>query len=99
LLLERALPGMIIQPFLVLVDKSKVAARDGIPMLFELVARTGADGARRVQTARYIGTDEDLASLDLVTEVSVAAEVAHLRGDVEEAAAEFERRLDAPFAT
>jgi hypothetical protein len=38
-----------------------------------------------------------LARLDLVTEVSVAEEVAMLRGDVEAAAAYFEARLDAPL--
>ena len=98
LLLEKTLPGVVIKPFLVLVDKSKTALVDNIPSLFELVHRTSADGARRLLTARYIGSPEQLAELDLVTEVDVSAEVAMLRDDVEEAAAIFESRLDAPLS-
>ncbi len=98
LLLEKVLPGVIIKPFLVLVDTSKVALLDNIPGLFELVSRTSPDGAVRLLTARYIGTREQLADLDLVTEVDVSAEVAMLRNDVEDAAALFESRLDAPLS-
>ena len=98
LLLEKVLPGVVIQPFLVLVDTSKIALLDNIPGLFELVSRTGSDGAVRLLTARYIGTREQLAELDLVTEVDVSAEVAMLRNDVEDAAALFESRLDAPLS-
>ena len=98
LLLEKTLPGVVIKPFLVLVDKSKTALVDNIPSLFELVHRTSADGTRRLLTARYIGSREQLADLDLVTEVDVSEEVAMLRGDVEEAAAKFESRLDAPLS-
>ena len=98
LLLEKVLPGVVIQPFLVLVDTSKVALLDNIPGLFELVSRAGSDGAVRLLTARYIGTREQLTELDLVTEVDVSAEVALLRNDVEAAAALFESRLDAPLS-
>jgi hypothetical protein len=98
LLLEKILPGVVIKPFLVLVDKSKTALVDNIPGLFELVHRASADGARRLLTARYIGSREQLADLDLVTEVDVSEEVAMLRDDVEEAAAKFESRLDAPLS-
>ena len=98
LLLEKTLPGVVIKPFLVLVDKSKTALVDNIPSLFELVHRTSADGGRRLLTARYIGSPEQLADLDIVTEVDVSAEVAMLRDDVEEAAAIFESRLDAPLS-
>jgi hypothetical protein len=51
-----------------------------------------------LQTARYIGGDEALAALDLLTEVDVSEEVALLRDEVEQAAAKFEARLDAPLA-
>src|SRR4051812_9691178 len=98
LLLEKVLPGVVIQPFLVLVDTSKVALLDNVPGLFELVSRTSSDGAIRLLTARYTGTREQLAELDLVTEVDVSAEVAMLRNDVEDAAALFESRLDAPLS-
>ncbi|MGI8402719.1 MAG: DUF2779 domain-containing protein [Gemmatimonadaceae bacterium] len=98
LLLEKVLPGVVIKPFLVLVDTSKLAVVDNIPGLFELVRRTGPDGTTRLHTARYIGTPEQLVELDLVTEVDVSAEVAMLRNDVEDAAAIFESRLDAPLS-
>jgi Domain of unknown function(DUF2779) len=97
LLLEQVMPGVTIEPFLVLVDKSKTAAVDNVPSYFELVRRTRSDGSTNVDTGKYIGTAEQLAQLDLVTEVSVAQEVAMLRGDVEAAAAEFEAALDAPL--
>ncbi len=86
LLLEKVLPGVIIKPFLVLVDTSKTAGLDNIPSLFELVRRTSADGTSRLATARYIGSPEQLTALDLVTEVDVSEEVAMLHDDVEEAA-------------
>jgi hypothetical protein len=98
LLLEKVLPDVIIKPYLVLVDTSKIAKLDNIPSLFELVGRTSADGTRRLHTARYIGSPEQLADLDLVTEIDVSHEVAMLRADVEEAAAKFESRLDEPLS-
>jgi hypothetical protein len=87
LLLEKLMPGAIITPHLVLVDKSKVAQIDDIPLLFELVGGEGADGAHRVHTARYTGPRELLDQLDLVTVVDVSEEVAQLRADVDDAAA------------
>ncbi|MGH7651077.1 MAG: DUF2779 domain-containing protein, partial [Gemmatimonadaceae bacterium] len=98
LLLEKLLPGLVIKPFLVLVDKSKIAGLDNVPGLFDLVRRSSMDGATHLQTARYLGTREQLDSLDLVTEVDVSADVAMLRGDVEEATEKFESRLDAPLS-
>ena len=98
LLLEKVLPGVIIKPFLVLIDTSKTAKLDNIPSLFELVRRPSSDGTARLHTARYIGSSKQLADLDLVTEVDVSQEVAMLRADVEEAAALYESRLDAPLS-
>ncbi len=89
---------MTIKPYLVLVDKDKVAGIDNVPGLFELVHRTTADGDRRLQTACYIGSVAQLSDLDLMTEVDVSAEVALLREEVEEAARRFESLLDAPLA-
>ena len=97
LLLERVLPGVTIQPCLVLVDKSKTAGLDNVPGLFELVRHDGPDGHTRLHTARYTGSAAQLAQLDLITEVDVSREVAMLRDDVESAAAAFEARLDAPL--
>jgi hypothetical protein len=98
LLLEKVLPGVTIKPFLVLVDTSKNALIDNIPSLFELVRRTAAHGSTRLLTARYIGSPEQLAHLDLLTEVDVSAEVAMLRDDVAKAAAIYESRLDSPLS-
>lgn len=98
LLLEKTLPGVTIEPFLVLVDKSKEAGLDNVPGLFELVESQRADGTKRIHTARYRGTTEQLAALDLVTEVDVSAEVKQLRDDVEDAAERFESMLDAPLS-
>jgi hypothetical protein len=98
LLLEKLLPGVTIRPFLALTDKRKRANADNVPGFFELVRRNGRDGVARLHTARYIGTREQLADLDLVTEVDVSEEVDMLRDQVEEAAALFESRLDAPLA-
>lgn len=97
LLLEQVLPGVTVEPYLVLVDKSKSAVVDDIPSLFDLVHREAPDGSRRLHTARYLGTPEELSNLDLITEVDVSEEVALLRADVETAAAMFEARLDAPL--
>jgi hypothetical protein len=98
LLLEKSLPGVVVKPFLVLIDTSKTAGLDNIPSLFELVRRPSAEGTGRLHTARYIGSPEQLADLDLVTEVDVSNEVAMLRDDVQEAAALYESRLDAPLS-
>jgi hypothetical protein len=97
LLLERAFPGLKVTPFLALVDKSKRAAVDGIPSLFDLVMAEGRDGTRRLQTARYVGSPELVPQLDLITEVDVSAEVDSLRAEVEAMATRFESMLDAPF--
>jgi hypothetical protein len=97
LMLERVLPGVTVQPFLALVDKSKRSALDDIPSLFEIVRRTGKDGKSRLHTARFIGTRAQLAGLDLLTEVDVSEEVALLREEVEDAAMLYEAILDAPF--
>jgi hypothetical protein len=100
LILERVLPGVTVQPFLVLVDKSKRSALDNLPRLFEIVrreGREGRDGRERIHTARFIGDAEQLAALDLLAEVDVSAEVAMLRDEVDEAAARYETILDAAF--
>lgn len=95
LLLERACPTARITPYLALLDTSKRATIDGIPLLFELVMTEGRDGTRRLATARYRGPTHLIEQLDLVTEVDVSAEVNALRDEVAEAAARFERLLDA----
>lgn len=92
ILLEKVLSGVTIEPWLALLDESKRALVNDIPTLFELV-QTG----ERLHTARYIGTREQYAALDLISEVQVAAEVAMIRAEIEQAAARFEARLDAPL--
>jgi hypothetical protein len=98
LLLEKILPGIVIKPYLVLVDTSKRAMLDNVPGFFRLVEALRTDGTARVHTGQYAGTLEQLADLDLVTEVDVSGEVEMLRADVEEAAGRFESRLDAPLS-
>jgi hypothetical protein len=97
LLLEKLLPGVTVNPYLVLVDTSKTARIDNIPGLFAIVRRTTGDGTRRVDTASYVGSREELAELDLITEVDVSRQVSQLRGAVEVAASKFELLLDAPL--
>ncbi len=97
LLLEKLLPGVVVQPYLVLVDTSKSARIDNIPGLFAIERRTAADGTTRIDTATYIGTPSQLAELDLITEVDISAQVARLRDDVGAVAARFESLLDAPL--
>lgn len=90
ILLEKVLSGVTIEPWLALLDETKRAAVDEIPSLFELV--TSGD---RLHTARYVGSRDQYAALDLITEVRIAAEVNLLRAEIAEAAARFESRLDA----
>lgn len=98
LLLRIVLPQASITPYLALVDKDKVAALDGVPGFFELEYAPDRDGKDRIQTARYVGTQEQLALLDLVTEVDVSAEVVLVRDAVSDDALQFEAMLDAPLA-
>lgn len=92
LLLEKVLPGVTIEPWLALLDETKRAALNDIPSLFELVK-----SGDRLHTARYVGSREQYAALDLITEVHVPAEVDLLREEIAAAAAGFEDRLDAPL--
>lgn len=98
IILEKLRPDLVVKPYLVLVDKSKRASVDNVPNFFELVVDKAADGGTHVQTARYSGPPDLLAELDLVTEIDVSEEVAMLRDEVEQAAAQFETLLDAPLS-
>jgi uncharacterized protein DUF2779 len=97
LLLEQLLPGVTVKPFLVLVDKSKRSGVNNLPALFELVRHEGVDGRPRLHTVNFLGTTDDLARLDLLTEVDASAEVALLRAEVDGEATRFEALLDEPF--
>ena len=99
LILEQMLPGVKVQPYLILVDLSKRAELDNVPGFFEIEERIAPDGTRRVHTARFKGDAEALTQLDLLTEVDVSAEVASVRDEVEAAAARFESLLDEPFSS
>jgi hypothetical protein len=105
ILLEKLRPDLVVKPFLVLVDKSKVSGVDNVPGLFDLVITETSSRSlvalgmtSRVQTARFSGERELLAHLDLVTEVDVSEEVAMLRDVIEDAAERFESMLDAPLS-
>jgi hypothetical protein len=97
LLLKLVLPRATITPYLALVDKDKEAGLDGVPELFELEYATGRDGSDHIHTARYVGTNEQLAMLDLITEVDVSAEVTLVQDAVSAAALQFESLLDTPL--
>ncbi len=89
-LLKDLFPGVPVRPHLILMDKGKVAAHDGMPSWFRIVRRE--DG--RLHTAEFVG-DPELARRDpLTVGVDVSAEVEELEPGVREAAARFERSLD-----
>jgi hypothetical protein len=97
IVLQNLFPNLTVRPRLVLVDKSKRSDIDDLPRLFEIVRKEGRDGVKRLHTARFVGTPEQLAAIDLVTEVDVGEEVAMLRDEVDEAARRYELMLDAAF--
>lgn len=93
LLLRGLLPGCTVEPYLLLVDKTRRAKVDRVPLLFDLIRRPDRNGDLRLVTARYTGPSELLPDLDLLTAVSVAAEVDALSAEVEELASGFEESL------
>ena len=83
--LKDLFPGVPVRPHLVLMDKGKVAAHDGMPAWFELVR--DPDGG--LVTARFLG-DPTLARRDPLTiGIDVSAEVAELEPEVRAATREF----------
>lgn len=94
LLLEKLMPGCVIEPYLAMVDTSKRSMLDNVPSLFRIVCR---EGTNRVHDAEYIGTPEQLAQIDLVTEIAVGAEVEILREEIEALAGHYEGILDSDF--
>jgi hypothetical protein len=96
-LFREVMPDVEVVPWLALVDKSKTAAIDRVTDLFALDYDLNPDGARRTQTARYLGTIDQLAGLDLITEVDVSKEVDSLLAEVSAIALDLEERLDAPL--
>ena len=97
IMLEHALPGLTVVPHLVLVDKGKRSTIDDLPTLFHIERGIGRDGTSRIHTARFVGTQDQLDAIDLLTEVDVSAEVALLRAGVDAEATRFEAMLDLPF--
>ncbi len=96
LVLERALPGVTVLPFLLMVDKSKRSALDNVPSLFSLTRRDAHGTQGDVIAVDFLGSAEDLAQLDLLTLVDATEEVAMLRAQVDAAAAHYETLLDVP---
>lgn len=99
-ILKDLYPGVPVRPHLILMDKGKVAAHDGMPGWFRIVRRE--DG--RLHTAEFIG-DPALARREPLTiGLDVSAEVDELEPAVREASARFveslvpsPRRLEAPL--
>ncbi len=78
-------PGVPVRPHLILMDKGRVAAHEGMPSWFELVRSPDGD----LVTARFLG-DPALARQDPLTiGLDVSAEVAELEPEVRAATAEF----------
>jgi len=89
-ILKDLYPGVAVRPHLILMDKGKVAAHDGMPSWFEIVR--APDG--RLATARFIG-DPVLARQDPLTiGLDIGDEVASLEPGVREATAVFLASLD-----
>lgn len=79
--LKDLFPGVPVRPHLILMDKGKVAAHDGMPGWFRLL-RTSDD---RLITAEFLG-DPELARRDPLTiGLDVSAEVADLEAEVRSA--------------
>jgi hypothetical protein len=94
ILLERLFPGHVVEPYLMLVDSSATAARDGVLDLFDPVH---ALPSGKLRAPRFRGTAADLRDLSLLAEVSVATEVEILRPEVSQAMDRYAGLLDAPF--
>lgn len=85
LLLESLFPEFIVEPYLCLVDASAHCTIDLLPGHFELVGGTGAEGRARGATVRIVGDAPAIGRESLTVEVPVAASVAALRDEVEQA--------------
>jgi Domain of unknown function(DUF2779) len=84
-ILRDLFPGVPVRPHLILMDKGKLAAHDGMPGWFRIVRRE--DG--RLVTAEFLG-DPELARRDPLTiGLDVSAEVAELEPGVRAAAEQF----------
>jgi hypothetical protein len=96
-LFETLFPGFAVQPVLMLIDKTKRTTLDGAPKLFDLTRHTRQDGTEHVYAATFKGGPDDLAKLDVLTEVDAGADVADLRAAVDAEAARLEALVDAPL--
>lgn len=94
-LLERLFPDVRVKPYLMLVDTSAVAKRDGV---FDLFDRIDTSAGRNIRAPQFRGSADDLALLSLLAEVDVSREVELLRDEVRDAIARMELLLDAPLS-
>ncbi len=83
-LLRDLYPGVPIRAHLILVDKRKPAAFDGMPKWFEIVR--GTDG--RLATAEFVGDSDRARESGITIAVDCTAEVEELEAEVREAAQE-----------
>jgi hypothetical protein len=83
--LKDLFPGVPVRPHLILMDKGKLAAHDGMPSWFDLVH--DPDGG--LITARFLGDPELVRRDPLTIDIDVSAEVAELEPEVRAAAAAF----------
>jgi hypothetical protein len=89
-ILRDLFPGVLIRAHLILLDKGKVAAHDGMPSWFQVLRRT--DGS--LHTARFIGDAEAARRDPLTIGLDVTNEVVELEPEVRAATTTFLASLD-----
>ncbi len=91
--LAAMIPGVVVRPFLCLVDKAATTAIDGLPNWFEIERRESRNGRTRAHRAVFTGDKERARQDKCVVEIDVSSEVAELRAEVEAEASRFEASL------
>lgn len=94
---RNALPSFTIEPWLILVDKSKRSRVDNVPSLFHLSRDEEGQGANRHNYTKYIGSEDQLKDLDLLAEIAVSSEIEIVNEAVESASVDFESILDSQW--
>jgi hypothetical protein len=89
-ILRDLFPGVLIRAHLILMDKSKVAAHDGMPSWFQVLRRP--DGS--LHTAKFIGDAEAARRDPLTIGLDVTNEVVELEPEVRAATATFLASLE-----
>ncbi len=89
-ILRDLFPGVPVRAHLILLDKGKVAAHDGMALWFKVVRRPNGS----LHTAEFIGDAEKARRDPLTIGIDVSAEVAELEPEVRSSAAELLQSLE-----